>query len=51
MGKGSKRRPMQISREEHELRLAYAHGQLKISEKECIKRINEIREKEKVKKS
>ena len=45
MGKGSKRRPMQISDEEYNLRWAYAHGELRITDDEFNKRIIEIRKR------
>lgn len=43
MGKGSKRRPRQISLEEEILRWDYAMDYIRISEAEMIKRIGEIR--------
>jgi len=45
MGKGSKRRPMQISQDEYILRWAYARGELIITEEEFNKRVKTIREK------
>ena len=46
MGKGSKRRPMEISIEEYNLRWAYAHGELKITDTvEFNKRVKEIRKR------
>lgn len=45
MGKGSKRRPMQVSRDEYILRWAYGRGELRITESEMQKRIKEIRER------
>lgn len=43
MGKGSKRRPMQVSDEEYTLRYAIGRGEIKISDEEFVKRIREIR--------
>lgn len=45
MGKGSKRRKMQISEEEYVLRWAYGRGELRITEEEFNKRIKEIRKR------
>ena len=45
MGKGSKRRPVQVSEEEYVLRWAYYRGEIKISDAEFNKRIREIRER------
>lgn len=48
MGKGSKRRPMQVSQEEFDLRWDYAHDKelrAKISKEEFDERINDIRKR------
>jgi len=45
MGKGSKRRPMQISEEEYVLRWAYGRDELWITEEEFQKRVKEIRKR------
>ncbi len=45
MGKGSKRRPMQVSREEYELRCGLAHGDIKMPDEEFKQKIKEIRKR------
>ena len=45
MGKGSKRRPMQVSQEEYILRWAYGRGEIIMSEKEFNKQVAEIRKR------
>ena len=45
MGKGSKRRSMQVSQDEYVLRWAYGRGELGITEEEFKKRLKIIREK------
>ena len=44
-GKGDRRRPCLVSREERDLRYAYAYGELKISVKEMERRIQKVRRK------
>lgn len=43
MGKGDKRRPMQVSREEYELRCRLARKEIQMSDEEFAKKIEEIR--------
>ena len=43
MGKGSKRRPMQVSREEQNLRWDLMTGKVQLSSDEIRKKIKEIR--------
>lgn len=45
MGKGSKPRPTQISREELDLRWAFAQGKIQISDEEFKQKVKEIRKR------
>jgi methyl coenzyme M reductase subunit D len=45
MSKGSKKRPIQVSQEEHALRWAIARREIQMSDEEFVKRIREIRER------
>lgn len=43
VGKGSKRRPMQVSNEEYNLRYAIAHEKIQMSDEDFKQKIEEIR--------
>jgi len=45
MGKGSKRRPCLVSKEEEKLRWDYLQGKLNISSEEMQRRVKEVRKR------
>jgi len=49
MGKGSRRRSCLVSREEEEFRWKYYKGELKITEKEFLQYVKEIRKRKETK--